>query len=319
MKKGVRIINCARGELIDDTALANALASGRVAGAAVDVFTVEPPKGNPLLSAPNIIATPHIAGSTDEAQNAVGVQIAMQLKTYLKTGVAQNAVNLPSISEVEYQQISPYLDVAERSAAVLALLLDGNLEQIHIHFAGPIAQWKTSLARAAAIKGVLQQAAAENVNLINAPSLAEELGIRVAEEREPREGASEITVVLRSKSNEVSAKGTVVHGTSPRIVELNRVELEAPLEGHLIVITNRDLPGVIGKVGSILGESHVNIARFALGREAQISRAAAVAVPGSREQRAFAVVQTDTRVPESVLQTLRAMEEVIAAFPVSFA
>jgi D-3-phosphoglycerate dehydrogenase len=316
MKKGVRIINCARGELIDDAALAEALASGHVSGAALDVFAAEPPKGNPLLTAPNVIATPHIAGSTDEAQNAVGVQIAMQLKTYLKTGVAQNAVNLPSISEVEYQQISPYLEVAERSAALLSLLLDGNLEEIHLTFTGAVAKGKTSLLRAAAIKGVLQQAAVDTVNLINAPSLAEELGVRVTEETEESEGPSEVTVVLRSRGNEVSTKGIVIHGTSPRIIELNHVELEAPLEGHLLLITNRDLPGVIGKIGSLLGDSKVNIARFALGREVQAAKAAGTA---GEANRAYAIIHIDTRVPEPALQALRQMEEVIAAFPVSFA
>jgi D-3-phosphoglycerate dehydrogenase len=322
MKKGVRIINCARGELIDDAALAEALASGHVAGAALDVFAAEPPKGNPLLAAPNVIATPHIAGSTDEAQNAVGVQIAMQVRTYLTTGVAQNAVNLPSISELEYQQISPYLDVAERSAIVLALLLDGNLEEIHLAYSGPIAKWKTSLVRAAAIKGVLQQAAVETVNLINAPSLAGEIGVRVTDEvEEESEGPSEITIVLRSSRNEVSAKGIVVHRVSPRIIELNHVELEAPLDGHLLVITNRDLPGVVGKIGSLLGDNNVNIARFALGRELHAAKAtrAGSAVAAGEANRAYAIINVDTRVPEPVLLTLRNMEEVIAAFPVSFA
>ncbi len=316
MKEGVRIINCARGELVDDTALAEALASGHVAGAALDVFASEPPKGNPLLAAPNVIATPHIAGSTDEAQNAVGVQIAAQVKTYLKTGVAQNAVNLPSISEVEYQQISSYLEVAERTATVLALLLDGNLEEIHLTFTGPIARWKTRLVQAAAIKGVLQNAAVETVNLINAPSLAEELGVRVTSDLEDGEGPSEITIILRSNRNQASAKGMVIHGTSPRIIELNHVELEAPLEGHLLLIMNRDLPGVIGKIGSLLGDNNVNIARFALGREVHAAKAPAAA---SEVNRAYAVIQIDTRVPEPVLEALRKMEEVIAAFPVSFA
>jgi D-3-phosphoglycerate dehydrogenase len=319
MKKGVRIINCARGELIDDAALAEALASGQVAGAALDVFAAEPPKGNPLLIAPNVIATPHIAGSTHEAQDAVGVQIANQLKTYLKTGVAQNAVNLPSISELEYQQISPYLEVAERSASTLAVLLDGNLEEIHLAFTGPIAKWKTSLVRAAAIKGVLQNAAID-VNLINAPSLAEELGLRVTDEIEEGDGPSEITIFLRSNGNQVSAKGVVIHGISPRIIELNHVELEAPLEGHLLVITNRDRPGVIGKIGSLLGENNVNIARFALGREVQAAksaRAGSSVAPGEAN-RAYAIINVDTRVPEPVLQKLRKMEEVIAAVPVSF-
>jgi len=317
MKKGVRIINCARGELIDDAALAEALASGHVAGAALDVFAKEPPKGNPLLTAPNVIATPHIAGSTDEAQNAVGVQIAAQVKTYLKTGVAQNAVNLPSVSDVEYQQISPYLEVAERSATLLALLLDGNLEEIHLTFSGPIARWKTSLVRSAAIKGVLQQAAVETVNLINAPALAEEIGVRVTDEVEESEGFSEITIVLRSNRNEVSAKGIVIHRTSPRIIELNGVELEAPLEGQILLIMNRDLPGVIGKIGSLLGDHNINIARFALGREVQAAKPAGAGA-STDANKAYAIINVDTRVQEPVLQALRNMEEVIAAIPVSF-
>ena len=321
MKKGVRIINCARGELIDDAALAEALVSGQVSGAALDVFAKEPPKGNPLLAAPNVIATPHIAGSTDEAQNAVGVQIALQVKTYLKTGIAQNAVNLPSVSDVEYQHIAPYLELAERSAALLALLLDGNLEEIHLTFAGPIAEWKTGLVRAAAIKGVLQQAAAETVNLINAPALAEEIGVRVTDEREESDGPSEITVVLCSNRNEVSATGIVIHRTSPRIIELNHVELEAPLEGQLLLIINRDLPGVIGKIGSLLGDNNVNIARFALGREVHAAKAtrAGFDTGAGQANRAYAIINVDTRLPEPVLQALRNMEEVIAAIPVSFA
>lgn len=321
MRQGVRIINCARGELIEDEALAQALKSGHVAGAALDVFAAEPPGGNPLLNAPNVIATPHIAGSTNEAQNAVGVQIALQVKTYLKTGVAQNAVNLPSISEVEYQQISPYLDLAERTAILLAFLLDGNLEEIHVTFNGQIAQWKTSLVRFAAIKGVLQDAAVETVNLINAPSLAEERGLHVTEECDHSQAPSEVGIILRSNRNEVSARATVVHGTSLRIVELNHVEIEAPLDGHVLVITNRDMPGVIGKIGSLLGHNNVNIARFALGREAQAAKAArAGAMPsGDQGNRAYAIINVDTRVPDRVLQALREMEEVVAAFPVSFA
>jgi D-3-phosphoglycerate dehydrogenase len=320
MKKGVRIINCARGELIEDAALAEALASGHVAGAALDVFAAEPPKGNPVLTAPNVITTPHIAGSTDEAQNAVGVQIAAQVKTYLKTGVAQNAVNLPSISELEFEQISPYLEVAERLAAVLALLLDGNLEEIHLVFTGPIAKWKTGLVRAAAIKGVLQDAGVETVNLINAPSLAEEIGVCVTDEHEESEGHSEITIVLRSNRGAVSAKGIVIHRTSPRIIELNQVELEAPLDGHLLLIMNRDLPGVIGKIGSLLGDNHINIARFALGREVHAATAAhaGTAAAGDQGNKAYAIINVDTRLPDPALHALRNMEEVIAAFPVSF-
>ena len=166
MKKSVRIVNCARGELVDDAALVAALQSGQVAGAALDVFRQEPLKNSPYFGLDNVILTPHIAGSTGEAQEAVGIQIAQQVKEYLKFGVVQNAVNLPSMTHEEYQELSPYIHMAERLGAFLSPLAAGNLESIHISYSGRLAQGKTELVRNAAIQGVL--AHSENVNRINA-------------------------------------------------------------------------------------------------------------------------------------------------------
>ena len=194
MRKNVRIVNCARGELIDDAALVEALRSGQVAGAALDVFSQEPLKDSPYFGLDNVILTPHIAGSTSEAQEAVGVQIAMQVKEYLKFGVVQNAVNLPSMTYEEYQELSPYILMAERLGAFLSPLAVGNLESIHISYSGRLAQGKTELVRNAAIQGVL--AHSDVVNRINALSVAAERGIRVHEEKK-EEGSGGAGTVLK--------------------------------------------------------------------------------------------------------------------------
>ena len=181
MKKGVRIINCARGELMEDAALVAALKCGQVAGAALDVFAVEPPKDTPYFGLDNVILTPHIAGSTGEAQEAVGIQIARQVRDYLKLGVVQNAVNLPSLTHEEYVELAPYIDMAGRLGAFLAQAGKGGIESIHLVYGGALAEAKTDLVRNAAIAGLLQ--GSENVNRINAAAVAQERGIRVHEEK----------------------------------------------------------------------------------------------------------------------------------------
>src|SRR5206468_3119201 len=168
MKKGVRIINCARGELLDEAAVAAALASKRIGGIALDVFTEEPPKNSPLLSLPNVIATPHIAGSTNEAQDAVGVQIASQIREYLKRGVIQNAVNMPSIDHEQYVQMRPYIVLAEKMGAFLANIVGGSVQELVIRYGGHLREWNTELIRNAAIQGVLNQRIAEKANVVNA-------------------------------------------------------------------------------------------------------------------------------------------------------
>ena len=191
MKKGVRIINCARGELLDEAAVAAALASKQVGGIALDVFTEEPPKNSPLLALENVIATPHIAGSTNEAQDAVGVQIASQVREYLKRGVIQNAVNMPSIDHQQYTQMQPYIALAEKLGAFLANIVPaaGSIQEISIRYTGRIAEWNTELIRNAVIQGILNERGAERANVVNAAAIAQERGIQVHEGKKS-EGAS---------------------------------------------------------------------------------------------------------------------------------
>ena len=308
MKKGVRIINCARGELIEDAALVAALKSGQVAGAALDVFAVEPLKDSPYFELDNVILTPHIAGSTGEAQEAVGIQIARQVREYLKLGVVQNAVNLPSLSHEEYVVLAPYIDLAARLGSFLAQAGKTGIEAIHLTYGGALSEAKTDLVRNAVIEGLLQ--GSENVNRINAAAVAQERGIRVHEEKtESHRGgaASVLTVVLHTGSGSSRASATVIHGEQPRLLEFDGIDIETPLEGNLLVCRNLDVPGVIGRIGSILGEHGVNIANFALGRERS----------GAKPVTALAVVQVDAPVLSPVLEDLVKIEAMIEARPVS--
>jgi D-3-phosphoglycerate dehydrogenase len=289
MKKGVRIINCARGEL---------------AGAALDVFAQEPLKDSPYFELDNVILTPHIAGSTAEAQEAVGVQIAMQVREYLKLGVAQNAVNLPSLSHEEYVQLAPYIDLAGRLGSFLAQAGKGGIESINLIYGGTLTELKTELVRNAAIEGLLQ--GSENVNRINAAAVAVERGIRVHEEKQESHrggAASVLTVVLHGPAGTSRASGTVIHGEQPRLLEFDHIDIETPLEGYLLVCRNLDVPGVIGQIGTTLGQQGVNIANFALGRE----RA------GEKPVKALAVVQVDGPVSDAVLAALKQIEALLDA------
>ncbi len=314
MKKGARLINCARGELLDEAAVANALQSGHLAGAAVDVFTEEPPKNSPLLTAPNVILTPHIGGSTHEAQEAVGVQIAIQVREFLRRGVMQNAVNVPSVSDAEYAELQPYMTLAERLGSFIAQASEAGLEEIGLQYSGPIAGGKTQLVRNAALVGVLNSVLAEKANLVNASAVAEERGVRVREtaKQKPSSGSagSVITVSLKTHEREHEVKGTVLHGTSPRLLSVDGIDVEAPLEHNLIYLRNRDVPGVIGKIGTILGENKINIANFSLGRAENATRAAGATASQAPEAHgtggeAVCVVHVDSRVPDAVLQKLR--------------
>jgi D-3-phosphoglycerate dehydrogenase len=304
MKKGVRIVNCARGELINDAALVEALNSGQVAGAALDVFAEEPVKDSPYAELDNVILTPHIAGSTAEAQEAVGIQIAHQVRDYLKLGVVQNAVNLPSLTHEEYVQLAPYIDLAGRLGSFLAQAGKGGIEAVHIVYGGILAEAKIDLVRNAAIEGLLQ--GSENVNRINATTVAQERGIRVHEDKQEnhRGGAATVlTVELHSVHGKSQASATVIRGEQPRLLEFDGIDIETPLEGNLLVCRNIDVPGVIGRIGSILGEHGVNIANFALGRDRS----------GAKPVHALAVVQVDAPVSDTVLDALRTIEALLEA------
>jgi D-3-phosphoglycerate dehydrogenase / 2-oxoglutarate reductase len=300
MKKGVRLINCARGELIVEPALAAALQSGQVAGAALDVFAEEPPKNSPFGNLENVILTPHIAGSTAEAQEAVGIQIALQVREYLKLGVVQNAVNLPSLTHEEYLELAPYLTLGEKLGAFLAHFLSGSIEGIEIGYHGRIAEAKTELIRNSAIAGVLGHS--EAVNRINAAAVAEERGIRLHEQKKENGlggSGNVLKLTLHTAKGSVAAAGTVLHGSSARLLNLDGIDIEAPLEGLLLSLRNLDVPGVIGRVGTILGDHKINIANFALGRSDR-----------NHHGTALAVIQVDGRVTEQVLQALRGVEAV---------
>jgi D-3-phosphoglycerate dehydrogenase / 2-oxoglutarate reductase len=315
MKPGVRIINCARGELIVDDALAEALKSGHVGGAALDVFTKEPLKDSAYFGLDNVLLSPHIAGSTDEAQEAIGIQLAQQVRDYLKLGVVQNAVNVPSLSREEYTEVAPYIEMAERLGHFLSHATNGNLESLQLTYAGRIAQGKTELVRNAAICGVLANAEA---NRINAAAIAQERGIRVQEEKKESTAGgagSTLKITLHSAGagagSDASATATVLHGSSPRLLTYDGIDIEAPLNGTLVTIRNHDVPGVVGRIGTILGEHGINIANFALGRAAD--RKASAGSQKVPQGQALAVVQIDARnagETNAALEELRKVEAI---------
>ena len=313
MKPGVRLVNCARGELIVDAALAEGIASGKVAGAALDVFPQEPLKDSPYFAMPNVLLSPHIAGATDEAQEAIGIQLAMQVRDYLKLGVVQNAVNLPSLTHEEYQEVGPYIEMAGRLGQFLAHAVPGHLESIAITYTGRIAQGKTELIRNAAIAGIFADTEGSNgVNRINAAAIAGERGIRIQEDKKefvPGGSGSVLRLLLRggggeTGSGETSASATVLHGSSPRLLSYDGIDIEAPLNGTLVAIRNHDVPGVVGRIGTILGEHGINIANFALGRSTR-----AGTVP---QGQALAVVQIDVANLAEAAPALAALKQVEA-------
>ena len=308
MKPGARLVNAARGELVDEAALAQALGSKRLAGAALDVFAEEPPRNSPLLQMANVIATPHVGGSTAEAQEEVGVQIAQQVRDYLQDGTMRNSVNLPPIPPELYRRLRPYLDLAERMASLVAQAAPFPARRLRLACAGEPAELGTRVLRSAALAGVLNAVLDEHVNLVNAAARAAERGLELEEGRRPRErGIADVLEIATysagdGKRREFSALGTILYGTTPRVLQINGIACEAPLEGNLLVMTNRDVPGVIGQVGTLLGNQGLNIASFALGR-----REAALGAE------ALAVVQLDGEVSESILPRLRAIPNVMEA------
>jgi D-3-phosphoglycerate dehydrogenase len=261
-----------------------------------------------------VIATPHIAGSTNEAQELVGVQIAMQVREYLKRGVIQNAVNVPSLSDEEYAEMQPYMLMAERLGFFLGQLSEGNVESISVGYHGKVADWKTALLRSSALKGALKQSI-DSVNLVNAVSMASDRGIQVQEQKKPEDSSlgNMISLCVRCHEGEHRARAALLHG-NPRLLGLDGFQVESSLEGYLTVLRNRDVPGVIGQIGTILGKNDINIANFALGRsDASASRATAGSSSASSVRaEAMAVVQTDQPVTPAALEQLEGIPAVIS-------
>src|SRR6266567_2667679 len=307
MKKGARVINTARGELIDEAALAEALKSGKFAGAAVDVFAEEPPKNSPLVGLPNVIATPHVAGSTAEAQEEVGTQVAVQIKDYLAEGIIRNAVNLPALSVDQYRRVRPYLELAERLGSLVSQAAPSRPARIRIRYAGEVAEVGTHLLRSAVLAGVPNAVLDEKVNVVNAPAVAAARGLSVQEETRKREHGFPNTLevcVLPEKTGSAcgfTAEGTVLHDGSARLLAMEGIPLEAQLEGTILYLRNRDEPGVIGNVGTTLGKLGVNIATFALGRKAVFGEEAA------------ALVRLDGPVSATILEPIRAIPAITEA------
>ncbi len=266
-KKGVRIINCARGGLIDEAALKAGLDSGHIGGAALDVFLQEPAKDSPLFGTPNFVSTPHLGASTDEAQVNVAIQVAEQMSDYLMSGGITNALNVPSLSAEEAPRLKPYMALAEKLGSLVGQLTTGSIARISVHSEGAAAELNQKPIVAAVLAGFLRTQT-DTVNMVNAPLLAKERGIEVREVRTEREGDYHtlLRVSVKTDAGERSVAGTLFGEAAPRVVELFGIKVEADLVGHMLYVVNEDAPGFIGRLGTLLGAAGVNIGTFHLGR-----------------------------------------------------
>ena len=266
-KKGVRIINCARGGLIDEAALKDALESGQVAGAALDVFVDEPAKASPLFGTPGFVSTPHLGASTNEAQVNVAIQVAEQMADFLMSGGVTNALNMPSLSAEEAPKLRPYMTLAERLGALVGQLEGDHIRSISIEVEGAAAELNQKPITGAVLAG-LMRCYSDTVNMVNAPFLAKERGLDVREVRHDREGDYHtlVRVSIKTDNGEKSVAGTLFANSEPRLVEMFGIKVEADLGGQMLYIVNEDAPGFIGRLGTTLGEAGVNIGTFHLGR-----------------------------------------------------
>jgi len=266
-KKGVRIINCARGGLVDEAALKDGLDSGHIAGAALDVFVTEPAKESPLFNTPNFISTPHLGASTTEAQVNVAIQVAEQMADFLMTGGVTNALNMPSLSAEEAPKVKPYLALAEKLGSLVGQLAHDNLTKISIEVEGAAAELNIKPITGAVLAG-LMRVYSDTVNMVNAPYLAKERGLDVREVRHDREGDYHtlVRVSVQTSQGERSVAGTLFANSQPRLVEIFGIKVEADLSDRMLYVVNEDAPGFIGRLGTTLGEAGVNIGTFHLGR-----------------------------------------------------
>jgi D-3-phosphoglycerate dehydrogenase len=281
-KKGVRIINCARGGLVDEVALRAALDSGHVAGAAFDVFSEEPAKTNPLFGHPNVVATPHLGASTSEAQENVALQVAEQMSEYLMRGAISNAINFPSITAEEAPKLRPFVALAEGLGSFAGQLTEDPIVKVTITYEGAVATLKTKALTSAAIAGLLRPSLS-GVNVVSAPSIAAQRGIVVEEVTRERlsDYESFITLTVTTEKMERFLGGTVFHDGKPRILSIKGIKVDAEFTPSMIYVTNEDKPGFIGRFASLLGEAQVNVATFALGRDQKGGSAIAlVAIDG---------------------------------------
>jgi D-3-phosphoglycerate dehydrogenase len=304
-RKGVFIINCARGGLVDEAALRAGLDSGHIGGAAFDVFVEEPAKSNVLFGHPNFIATPHLGASTAEAQENVALQVAEQMADYLLTGAVSNALNSPSVSADEAPKLKPFVALAEKLGAFAGQMVDSGLKSIEIAYVGEVSKLNVKPLTAAALAGVLRPMLAE-INMVSAPSVAKERGITVSESRQELSPVydSLMRITVTSASGERAFAGTVVGGI-PRVVEVKGMDLDAPFAPAMLYVNNLDKPGFIGAVGALLADAGINIATFHLGRHAA-------------GEDAIAMIEVDQPIADEVLAKVRALPHVVQAKSLKF-
>ena len=301
MKRNVRLINCARGGIIEETALIKALQDKRIAGAALDVFDVEPPDFNsPLFKLDNCVTTPHLGASTSEAQVNVAVEIAQAVKDALLGHGIRNAANFPSLSAEAYKAIEPYLDLADRMGKFSGQLVQGRIKEIKITYSGALAKEKVSAVTMALAKGLLTPILGETVNTINALNMMKDRGINIQEIVSSQEGeyVNAIALDIVTDKDPFSLLGTLSSNKQPRIVKINSVYVEAIPSGHMLYINNNDKPGIIGAIGTILAQANINIAGITLGRENQ-------------QGVAVSVVNVDGEIPENVILALRQTKNIL--------
>jgi D-3-phosphoglycerate dehydrogenase / 2-oxoglutarate reductase len=303
MKRGVRIVNCARGGLVDEAALADAIRDGQVAGAALDVLAQEPPPaGDPLVQLEQVICTPHLGASTDEAQRNVAVAIAQQVAEFLARGVIQNAVNAPSLTPEVMQVLRPYLQLAEKLGALAAQLVSEPVLEVTVQASGEVAERETRSLTTAVVRGLLAQMLGATVNYVNAPTIARERGMRVIESStaQASDYLNALRVAVRTATRETVVAGAVFGAGTVRLTHVNAFRMEAVPEGHILMLHNRDVPGVVGNVGMLLGRHAINIAGIELGRER---------VGGM----ALSLIHVDDAVPAEVLAELRTVPNIVSA------
>ncbi len=309
LKRGVRIVNCARGGLIDEAALAEALRSGHVAGAALDVFETEPAIDSPLFALDNVVCTPHLGAATAEAQENVALQVAEQMSDFLLTGAVSNAINMPSVSAEDAPRLKPYMELCRllgTFAGQQTLAQDGVLRRVMIEFEGLAAPLNHRPLTAATLAGLLTPVMA-NVNMVNAPVVARERGVDVSEvvHDRPSEYQTLVRVTVETDRGDRTVAGTLFAGSRPRLVEIKGIKVEADFGRHMLYVTNQDKPGFIGRFGATLAEAGINIATFHLGR----------ATAGGD---AICLVSVDEPVPDDVLATVRKLPLVVQATPLAF-
>lgn len=301
MKKGVRIINCARGGLIDEAAGLAALKAGQIAGFALDVFEKEPPAKSEFLDHPNVLKTPHLGASTEEAQIKVSIDIAKTMVDYLKGRGIRNAVNIPSVDPETLKVMEPYLTLARRLGSLSSQVAEGQMVSAEIRLSGKAAEFPTAPLSASMLEGLLSPIL-EGVNIVNAPYLAEERGIKVTvtQTKDSQNYASLVTLELATTNERHTLSGTLDVKSHPRVVMIDGMQLECVAEGRLLVIENKDVPGMVGLVGTVLGQNKVNIADMSVGRD-----------PVKKKARIF--INIDADVPDAALKTLRSEANILSA------